>query len=550
MLRAWLLWAACGGTPVPLVPADSADQADPKPVDTGAAPSTSAYAALAPPRLLRRLSLDLRGTLPTVAELDAVEADPAQVWVYRDAWVDGPELEARVADILAEQWLTRVDRLPLGTTDYELPDSLEYAFERSAADEPLRLAARIVVDDAPWSEIVTSDTTVANDLLLELWPLEALETGEGWRRARYTDDRPAAGVLATNGLWWRYPTTPFNFNRTRAAATAQLLLCENYLSRPVSFTSPALLDEEGTERAVREDPGCVTCHATLDPIAAAFFGFWWYDIYDTSELTRYHAEREPLGERFLGVDTAWFGVPVGGLYDLGPAIAADPRFSRCAVETFAQGLWRREVEVADFDRISSLQAGFLDAGMSVKSLIRGVTDSPEYQAASLVPDAAAPGGAPRLLPPELLSDAIYEATGFRWTWEGFEQLRNDSLGYRTLAGGVDGDTVSQPQTTPGLGWMVATRAVAVAASSQVRADLEGAEGSALVDADLTDRPGDARFDQALAGLVWRLHGARPEADRLAELSTLWSDAAELGGPAVAWQAVIALLLQDPDFLTY
>ena len=53
--------------------------------------------------------------------------------------------------------------------------------------------------------------------------------------ARYTDGRPAAGVLATNGLWWRYTTTDSNMNRTRAAAISRLLLCEDFMARPVSF---------------------------------------------------------------------------------------------------------------------------------------------------------------------------------------------------------------------------------------------------------------------------------------------------------------------------
>ena len=44
----------------------------------------------------------------------------------------------------------------------------------------------------------------------------------------------------TNGVWWRYYTTPNNFGRTRAAAISRLLLCEDYLLRPISFESPSL----------------------------------------------------------------------------------------------------------------------------------------------------------------------------------------------------------------------------------------------------------------------------------------------------------------------
>ena len=49
--------------------------------------------------------------------------------------------------------------------------------------------------------------------------------------ARYQDGRPAAGVLATNGLWWRYRSTASNANRKRANQASRILLCQDYLVR-------------------------------------------------------------------------------------------------------------------------------------------------------------------------------------------------------------------------------------------------------------------------------------------------------------------------------
>ena len=45
------------------------------------------------------------------------------------------------------------------------------------------------------------------------------EGGSGWQEAPYTDGRPAAGVLATNGLWMRYYTSQSNANRSLAGST-------------------------------------------------------------------------------------------------------------------------------------------------------------------------------------------------------------------------------------------------------------------------------------------------------------------------------------------
>ena len=56
----WLLSAAC----------------DPSIPERTSAASENIYVSLEGPRLLRRISLDLRGVLPSIAELDAVEANP------------------------------------------------------------------------------------------------------------------------------------------------------------------------------------------------------------------------------------------------------------------------------------------------------------------------------------------------------------------------------------------------------------------------------------------------------------------------------------------
>ena len=59
---------------------------------------------------------------------------------------------------------------------------------------------------------------------MECSPGSGAELGQGatgWQVSRYTDGRPAAGVLSTNGLWWRYYSTVSNLNRSRAAAISR-----------------------------------------------------------------------------------------------------------------------------------------------------------------------------------------------------------------------------------------------------------------------------------------------------------------------------------------
>ena len=409
-------------------------------VDTGGTPPV---AHLEAPLLVRRMSLDLRGTWPTREELSL---DPEQA---RDVFLEDPRFEERLVVLFGERWYTLVDEFNGDWYDFGLERQQEYAFQRAIGEEPLRLAAHLGATDQPWSRLTTADHTMANPLLAELFPLER-EEGEGWTVARYTDGRPAAGVLATNGLWWRYTTSLFNNNRARVAAISRVLLCQDYLERPVSFEGVELLDEGGTDRAIQEEPACVSCHSSIEPAAAALFGFYTVDEYSPLEATYYHPEREALGEELLGVEMAWFGQPVAGLEGLGQAVATDSRLYSCAAETLTEGLVRQ----SGLDSEPHRQA-FVDSGGLVKALVRSITDSDAYRSAER-----------RLLPLDAYATAVEELTGFRWQQDGFDMVRNDEVGVRVLGGAVDGRELLTPLRTPSLTWTEVTRAVAAQAAAQ------------------------------------------------------------------------------------
>ncbi|MDG1482308.1 MAG: hypothetical protein P8R54_22145 [Myxococcota bacterium] len=530
------------------------------PADT-ASPETTVLAApplepLEAPRLLRRMSLDLRGVLPSPEQLDAVEADPDQVRVYRDAWLEDSRLEEQLMLMLGEQWLTRVDVFNLSYFDYQLDPIEEYDFERAVGEEPLRLAAHVAVSGQPWSEVVTADYTIANSLLAEIWSLDYPEEESGWQVSHYTDGRPDVGVLASNGLWWRYWTSNFNYNRTRAATIFRLLLCEDMLEREISFSStPSLLDESGTTEALKSNPACVNCHAVIDPVAATLFGFWWFDLYDTAELTDYHPERELMGESTLGVSMSWFGQPINGLYAMGEVVAEDPRFSRCAVETFATGLWRRSPELSDFQQVDALHEDFVDSGMLVIPLLKALTDSPTYQAGALSDEAdeadAEREVLRRALSPMQLASTVADLTGFTWTWEGFEQLDNDQIGYRMLAGGVDGVSVVRPQQRPGVTWALVIRRLAQAAAEHaVTAELArpAAERTLLTLVDSDTTPQDEAFNSQLRALYWQLYAERPDSAWLQAAAALWTEGASISSET-GWIGLLSAMLQDPRFVT-
>jgi hypothetical protein len=528
---------------------------------TGGAPPVATVdplVSLEAPLLLRRMSLDLRGALPTVQELDAVEADATRLDGLRDDYLDDPRLEGRLITLFAESFHTRLDEFEVQYYDYDLEPTQEYAFESAVGEEPLRLMAHVALTDAPWSDIVTADYTMANELLAGIWPIEYPDGESGWTEARYTDGRPAAGILATNGLWWRYVTNTSNQNRSRAAAISRLLLCYDMLSRPVTLSGAvsSLTDEDGVATAIRTNPGCVACHGAIEPLAASMFGFWVATSYNPLELSSYHAEREAMAEDQLHVTPGYFGQPIEGLVDLGGAVASDPRFWQCGAQSAAEMLWRRPSEIGDFDRIEDLRTGFIGTGGLYRPLLAAVTDTPEYRAGGFS-DGATDADRTRemtyrMLTAEQLADAVEDLTNFRWEYDGFDQLANDDLGYRVLAGGVDGYAVGRAQTEPGITWsLVIKRLSQAAAAHAVQAELtDGGPRTLFPTVSIDDRPGTASFDADLKAIHWRMYARRPDADRLAAYAALWEATEAEDGAAAAWSNLISVMIRDPEFVGY
>lgn len=534
----WLLWACQGG--------------EPGPVDSSAV----SYEELDAPALLRRLSLDLRGTLPSEQEVLAVEANPSQVEVLRDEMLADPRLEARLVHLLGERWLTTTEEYPLSAVSVGLDATQEYAWRRSIGEEPLRLAARIAVSDRPWSDVVLVDFTMGNEILAQTWPLDLVEDPDpqtGWAEAVWTDGRPPVGVLASNGLRWRY--TQATYARSLATAVTRLLVCDDYLLRPVRFDSPTLI-EDGLLQATQNDPACLNCHATLDGVASAMFGMEFFDFYSLEDFATYHPERERLGRLYLGTEPVYYGAPIEGLVELGPAMAADPRLPWCAVQTFAEGLLRRPLELADHGDLVALQESFEREDLRVTGLLAAITDTKEYRAGDQLSGTAEEGGldaaTARILSPSQLSQSVEDLTGFRWTWEGWDRLDNDSFGFRTMVGGVNPPLVDEVSRGHSISRdLVIKRLAQAGAAHAVQADLVEGQGPGLFSkADLSSVPGDADFDAQLDLLHRRILGRPPGKERRAADVALWTEVKAASDPATAWTLLLGGLLRDPAFWSY
>jgi hypothetical protein len=499
-------------------------------------PEETPEAVVDPIEVLVKASIDLRGVRPSIEELEAVEQNPAKLEEYFDSYLEDPRFEGRVADLFQEIFLTRNDAYLITASQYGLSD--QAAFSAAIGDEVPRIIGHIAAEDLPYTEVVMGDWTMANEILGQIWPNDYPEGGSGWQKVHYTDGRPPAGVLATNSLWWRYTSTDSNANRKRANAISRTLLCNDYLSRPIEFDRNVnLLDEGAVADALKTNPACVNCHVSLDPIASYLFGFWWYDYTNPGEASYYFPEREPRWKDYTETEPAWYGEAGYTLENLGHQIAGDARFPACVTTEVYSLLLRRDLTIKDDNALIPHRNALIDSGMKLKALFRSVLQDPAYQSNRKIPT------------PELLASQVEELTGFHWTYQGYDLMRSDSVGFLTLAGGADGYNVTEPASSPNTTAILVQERLAEAASWYLIKN--GPEKLFSLDISV-ENTAEERAKQ-LQALHWRLYGNRVEQDseEVQAALLLWDDLYAVDqSPQNAWAGVLSILLRDPDFLLY
>jgi hypothetical protein len=529
---------------------------DDKPGETGPAPVPTEADPLAK---LARASLDIRGVRPSDSDIERIEADPSAYAALVDAYMKDDRFADQVVALYSEIYLTTSESFRVPVTDnagLAFKDQPEY--HRSIGEEPLRILARIADEDLPYTELVTADWTMSDSMLRSIWPVESTAGSAGWQPSTYTDGRPMSGVLSTNGMWWRYGSTSSNLNRKRANQLSRILLCDDYLSRPIEFDRDInLLDSEAIEDAINTDPGCVSCHVSLDPIGSYLFGFWYTDDQSAADSAVYHPERELRWQTTSGVAPGYFGQTGGNLEQLGHHIAGDPRFVQCAVEQAFSQLMGRQPALHDSDALTLHRERFLNGDLTLRALFRSIITHPRYEPLSHVDQLTVTGQATRkMVTAEQLATQVEALTGFHWTSDGYDMMRTDARGVGNLAGRADGHRMSKHNSSPNTTLLLVQERLAQAGATHLVAqelELAKKNRTLFTEVDLT-APLQADTSAAqLQALHLKVLSRRVSVDgpEVEANLALWNElhAAE-GSPSLAWTGVLTALLRDPDFILY
>ena len=472
-----------------------------------------------------RASLDIRGYRPSPEELDWAAQNPDTMTDILDSWLSEPAFAEQMAwywnDLLhTAVWIGQEERF----------QSMAFTLEeqRAIGWEPLAYIEQTILSDKPFTNIVTTDSVPTNEVLASVFgdDSELLD----WGMHQTQRDHPAAGVLSSRVLWTRHFVDFLNHNRARANYYSATFLCQDYLERDVAFDfSQVSLDN--VETAIQTQPECVTCHASLDPLASVF-GAFQENInlsYDQQGVASAFKQRW-----FAGLtEPSFFGLPLNNLSELGAYTASDGRFAQCMVEQ----TWNFFVESTEIDDLEKIDLThvFVQSDYSIKDLVEHIVQSPEYVQQNS-----------RVLRPEQLLETLVQMSRI----ENEDPILSKlvwSPEHRVLFGSTDN-----------LGVLTANSAFTV--GHHLALEWLTKELSGVLDSDLLTQNNEDRvlLTEVVGGSVsghqpqilhWKqtLH-SEIVADSDAEvqaLMNLWNNVSAERGELAAWSTVLAVLLHDP-----
>ncbi|MEE2785945.1 MAG: DUF1549 domain-containing protein [Myxococcota bacterium] len=510
-------------------------------VNEDGAPSMNETGQLSWARILTRASIDIRGRRPSLAELARLAAEPARLDDMIDEFLDDPGFADSVADLFSRALRNRSGAYQAVETEEGVVETETY--QQSAADEPLMLIRHIVNQNLPYDEFLMADYTFANEDTAPLWRVTGYDAQSGgWQRVRYNDGRPMAGYLSMASTFMRFGNADANYNRGRANAMSRILLCDDFLKRPIDFPRDIdLSDDDVINHAIATNVACTSCHDQLDPMASFFAVYTEPDIELGEASIRYTPENADEWEDTTGKRPAFYGRNGDNIRDLARMIRSDVRFPRCAVTRVYEGLLDREAVVEDADAIRRHLSAFEEGGRTFKALYRSVITDPVYRG---VAHEGRPATAAKMLSPERLQRVVTQLTGFQTKVEGVDLMRAER-GLRVLGGGLSAFSGDYPARTANITRVLVQARLAEAASFYV-VNQRGPKADALIN-DL-----DAPPTQAGIALLFRtILGRQPSDQEVTAFTELYSeitgDDAEL---ELGHAALISVLLRDPEFLIY
>lgn len=213
----------------------------------------------------------------------------------------------------------------------------------------------------------------------------------------------AAGLLTTPMFLQKYATA-----RARGAVLYNAFLCKSFIAENAQLTP-------STEPNLMKRPGCQTCHATLEPLAAYFARVEPSSsvFLPATNFPAFNAacKKDKNGklngncnalydvafadDKGATLRSAYGSIPNADAEPAGAGLAITkmPEFAECAVQRVTSAFLGRPTSADDAALLISLAKDFVASGYRTRTLVRGIVRSREYREANDMSSAKAPAGA-------------------------------------------------------------------------------------------------------------------------------------------------------------
>ncbi len=425
-------------------------------------------------------------------------------------------------------------------------DGLRETIVESMRNEMANVAMEIVGKDEPYGELLTADWTMANGWLevhyAKLWgtlnTLDNADANRPWQRLQRSSEH--SGVLSSP------PMLNFFYNGRRwAQRTFESFMCHD------TVPDWDLLDDasDGGEvvavpyrdspdllptATVTEGRACAACHIQLDGLSRVKDRWGYFGDYHTTM---------PVTEMPIPQTAMFLGQKVDGLDGFGKALASSDVFADCTVSQVWEHMVGHRFRADEVATRRELVAAFKANNQSFKSLIRGVTKTPEYRAKENI----------KLMTRELYRRAMSRATDVAWkvgTKSGWDV-------YYDKVGGMDYRKIEFRDRRPGTGHsLVQFKGATESCNEFVKREGERDRGKRIwlnmVDSTST-KPDDRQLDDALGTLylraVARSWDAVPD-DEQELMRSLYRSVSKKHGADDGWRAVCAAVFASEDYALF
>ncbi|MCA9411418.1 MAG: DUF1592 domain-containing protein [Candidatus Omnitrophica bacterium] len=531
---------------------------------------TGKYELLPDTQYAVRLAVDLLGAHPTVGDLEAIAGGTLTTNELIERYLDDERFYHRLLWIANDFFLTERTDIPFFQETFD--DEMEEELAASVGEEPLRLFQYLVSHDLPMTELATAPYTVADSTLAKFWGIDypGPEGGSEWMKCHYMDGRPHSGVLSMQSFYFRYDSTAANKQRGRANHITRIFLDDNHFQRNVSLEFRLANNRESDiDNAVRYNPGCLACHASLEgivghlqavqlgPVGESTQEFDDFNVYSHQGIERWQliSERVP----------SYYGRPSDGkLTTLGKYLANDPRFSYTMAKRMLAAMVQGLVDHRERELIVELDQIFRDSEFRLKDLIRAIVKTDLYRAIGVTEEASEDEARLvqpfRVITPEQMATLGYDLTGQTWGSKTRPSLEYDPS-YKIPAGGYDGIIIDKRShaITPMLLLTYQRHAEAIADDVydfELRGDPPSSEKTVFTLASGKEDPVQYQtlVKTQISQMCKRFYGQMvgPSSVEVGELYDLLLDFKndDNGSVTRAWRDLLSLMLRDPRIYFY